>query len=152
MADRSSAGGAAAGAAEIAWQNPARSAIGAPQRWLQRLVGELAPSADTLGVRLVTRREIAEINGRYRGRDEPTDVLSFPGDSGPEGDHLGDIVICPAIARGQARGAEHSPEDELKTLLLHGVLHCLGHDHETDDGSMERLERRLRRRWIGNGS
>ena len=71
MTERSLAG-ATAGAAEIAWQNPARSAIGEPQGWLQRLVGELAPSADTLGVRLVTRRESAELNGRYRGRDQPT--------------------------------------------------------------------------------
>jgi probable rRNA maturation factor len=79
-------------------------------------------------------------------------VLSFAGDTGPEGYHLGDIVICPAVARAQARLAGHSPDAELKTLLLHGLLHCLGHDHETDDGKMERLERRLRRRWIDNGS
>jgi rRNA maturation RNase YbeY len=152
MADTSSAARAAADPVELAWQNPARSVIGAPRHWLERLVGDLAPDAHSLGVRLVTRRESAELNGRYRGRDEPTDVLSFPGETGPEGRHLGDIVICPAVARVQARHARHSPQDELKTLLLHGVLHCLGHDHETDDGSMERLERRLRRRWIGNGS
>ncbi len=139
-------------ALEIAWQNPARSRIGAPRRWLERLVGELAQGTDTLAVRLVSRREIAHLNGRYRGRPEPTDVLSFPGETSPEGRHLGDIVICPAVARAQARLAGHSPEDELKTLLLHGVLHCLGHDHETDDGRMERLERRLRRRWIADGS
>ncbi len=152
MADMLSAATATAGRTEIAWQNPARSTIAAPRRWLEQLVEELAPGADSLGVRLVTRREIAELNARYRGRDEPTDVLSFPGETGPEGHHLGDIVICPAVARGQARRACHPPEDEIKTLLLHGVLHCLGHDHETDDGTMERLERRLRRRWIGNGS
>ena len=143
---------AAYGPAEIAWQNPARSAIGMPRSWLQRLLGELAPTADTLGVRLVTRREMAQLNGKYRRLDQPTDVLSFAGETGPEGRHLGDIVICPAVARDQARRAGHSPDDELKTLLLHGVLHCLGHDHETDDGDMERLERRLRRRWIGHGS
>ena len=80
-----------------------------------------------------------------------TDVLSFPGERGPEGVHLGDIVICPAVARDQARRLGHSPERELRTLLLHGVLHCLGHDHETDDGEMERLEARLRRRWIDDG-
>jgi probable rRNA maturation factor len=139
-------------APEIAWQNPARSTIGAPRGWLGRLVRELAPRADTVGVRLVSRREIEGLNRRYRGRPEPTDVLSFPGDANPEGVHLGDIVICPAVVRWQARQAGHSPEDELKTLLLHGVLHCLGHDHEGDDGGMERLERRLRRRWIGDGA
>ncbi len=141
----------AAGAVEIAWQNPARSRLGAPREWLEQLVGELAPSADSLVVRLVSRREIAALNERYRGRPGPTDVLSFPGEAGPEGLHLGDIVICPAVARGQARRLGHDPGDELKTLLLHGVLHCLGHDHETDGGRMERLERRLRRRWIGDG-
>lgn len=151
MADRTGTG-REAGSVEIAWQNPARSVLGAPRRWLERLIGELAPGVDSLGVRLVTRRESAELNGRYRGRERPTDVLSFPGETSPEGRHLGDIVICPAVARGQARRAGHSPEVELKTLLLHGVLHCLGHDHETDDGSMERLEQRLRRHWIGNGS
>jgi probable rRNA maturation factor len=151
MADVYDAGGGLGGA-EIAWQNPARSPIDAPVRWLERLVGELAPDADTLGVRLVTRRESAEINSRYRHRGEPTDVLSFPGDVSAEGSHLGDIVICSAVARDQARRAGHSPEQELKTLLLHGVLHCLGHDHETDDGGMEQLEQRLRQRWIGNGS
>ena len=136
---------------EIAWQNAARSRLAVSSDWLEELLAEVAPGFDSLGVRLVTRREITEINRRYRGRDEPTDVLSFPGESGPEGRHLGDIVICPAVARGQARRVGHDPESELKTLLLHGVLHCLGHDHETDDGSMERLERRLRRRWIGDG-
>jgi probable rRNA maturation factor len=139
---------AAAGRPEIAWQNPARSQLGAPRAWLERLLAALAPGADSLGVRLVSRRECAELNGRYRGRQEPTDVLSFPGETGPEGRHLGDIVICPAVARAQARRAGHRPEVELKTLLLHGVLHCLGHDHETDDGEMEQLERRLRRRFI----
>ena len=142
-----------AGAApEIAWQNPARSRFEPPRDWLRRLLGELAPDADSVGVRLVSRRESAEVNERYRGRGGPTDVLSFPGEAGPEGVHLGDVVICPALARQQARAAGHSAEEELKTLLLHGVLHCLGHDHETDDGSMDRLERRLRRRWIGDGS
>jgi len=152
MADAAAARAVAGGSLEIAWQNPARSRIGEPQRWLERLVGELATGTDTLAVRLVSRREIAELNGRYRGRSEPTDVLSFPGDTSPEGAHLGDIVICPAVARAQARLAGHSPEDELKTLLLHGVLHCLGHDHEADGGKMERLELRLRKRWIGDGS
>ena len=149
MSDRG--GPRAAGLVEIAWQNPARSAFEAPRPWLDRLVGELAPDVDSLCVRLVSRREITDLNDRYRGRNEPTDVLSFPGEPGPEGRHLGDIVICPAVARARARRAGQSATDELKTLLLHGVLHCMGHDHETDDGTMERLELRLRRRWIRDG-
>lgn len=144
-------GGRAARGLEIAWQNPARSSLTAPRGWLERLVAELAPAADSMAVRLVSRREMAELNRRYRGRSEATDVLSFPGETGPEGLHLGDIVICPAVTRRQARRLGHGAETELKTLLLHGVLHCLGHDHESDDGRMERLEKRLRRRWIGDG-
>ena len=150
MAERTASVGARR--PEIAWQNAARSPLTVSRDWLERLLTEVAPGADSLGVRLVTRREITDINRRFRGRDEPTDVLSFPGESSPEGRHLGDIVICPAVARGQARRAGHDPERELMTLVLHGVLHCLGHDHETDDGSMDRLERRLRRRWIGDAS
>lgn len=148
---RSSDDGAGGDRPEIAWQNTARSRLRPPRSWLGRLVRELAPAADSLGVRLVTTGEIRALNQRFRHRDRPTDVLSFPGDSGPDGVHLGDIAICPAVLRRQARSAGHSPETELKTLLLHGVLHCLGHDHETDDGRMERLERRLRRRWIDDG-
>ena len=88
------------------------------------------------------------LNRTYRGKDAPTDVLSFPGQETPEGPHLGDVVIAVPVARRQAEAAGHSSERELRVLLLHGVLHCLGYDHETDDGTMERLERRLRRRWV----
>lgn len=70
------------------------------------------------------------------------------GPSMPRLDHLGDVVISLPTARRQAAEAGLSVERELQELLLHGVLHCLGHDHETDDGTMERLERRLRRRFI----
>jgi probable rRNA maturation factor len=88
------------------------------------------------------------LNRELRGKDKTTDVLSFPGGVTPEGYHLGDIVISLPQARRQAEEAGHSLGRELRILLLHGVLHCLGHDHETDDGTMNRLERRLRRRWI----
>ena len=65
--------------------------------------------------------------------------------------HLGDVVISVPAARRQAARLGHGVDVELRVLLLHGVLHCLGHDHETDDGSMERLELRLRRRWLDDG-
>lgn len=146
---------ATAGAAglEIGWQNAASRAGGraaALRPWLARLVGELAPGAASVGVRLVGRPEMRELNRRYRGRDRPTDVLSFHGCRGADGWHLGDIVVCPAIARRQAATAGHGFASEMKLLLLHGVLHCLGHDHETDGGEMERLERRLWRRWLSD--
>jgi probable rRNA maturation factor len=137
-------------AREIALQNPnrypeARARLLRP--WLERLLDELAPDAASLGVRFSGDREMRRVNRQFRGKDKPTDVLSFPGDE----PHLGDILISVPTARRQAVEAGHPAERELKVLLLHGVLHCLGYDHETDQGEMERLERRLRRQWIPPG-
>ena len=130
--------------------------------WLAELVGELAPAAASFAVRFTSDREMRMLNRTYRGIDKSTDVLSFPGEAvfpgettrtavgsfEAEGWHLGDVVVAVPTARRQAEGRGHSVARELRTLLLHGVLHCLGHDHETDDGTMERLERQLRRRWV----
>lgn len=117
--------------------------------WLAPLVAALAPDAGSLGARFVGDREMRRVNRQFRAKDSTTDVLSFPGDEGdPEDGHLGDLLISVPAARRQAAAAGHSVDRELKVLLLHGVLHCLGHDHETDRGEMERLERRLRKAWI----
>lgn len=116
--------------------------------WSDRLVTELAPRSDSLTIRLSDEPSMQSLNRRYRDLDKSTDVLSFPGGSSPEGRHLGDIVIAAPVAQRQAAAAGHSLESELKTLILHGVLHCLGHDHETDDGEMDALERELRKRWV----
>ena len=135
---------------EIALQNPNRYPEARARRlrpWLERLLDELAPDAASLGVRFCGDREMRRVNRQFRDKDKTTDVLSFPGDEGGEG-HLGDILISVPTARRQAAEAGHSAERELMVLLLHGVLHCLGYDHETDQGEMERLERRLRRKWI----
>lgn len=86
------------------------------------------------------------LNRRYRGKDKPTDVLSFPGPGGGEG--IGDIVISVETARRNAATYGRTLTQELDVLALHGFLHCLGYDHETDDGTMDRLEARLRRRLI----
>jgi probable rRNA maturation factor len=115
--------------------------------WLASLVAGLAPEAESLGVRFVGDREMRRVNRQFRGMDKTTDVLSFPGDPAGTG-HLGDILISIPTARHQAETAGHDVDREVKTLLLHGVLHCLGYDHETDQGEMERLERKLRRTWI----
>ncbi len=64
--------------------------------------------------------------------------------------HLGDVVISVPTARKQANRLGHSIDVELRILMLHGVLHCLGHDHETDGGVMDTLEQHLRRRYIGD--
>jgi probable rRNA maturation factor len=89
-------------------------------------------------------RLVHRLNREYRGRDRPTDVLSFPGAGGGEG--LGDVVISVPTAERNARRLRRTLPQELDALALHGFLHVLGHDHETDDGRMDRLERRLRRR------
>jgi len=95
------------------------------------LSGEGAGSAE-LSVSLVGEEEIADLHLRYMGEEGPTDVLSFPLDeSDEEGVRiLGDVVIAPAVA---ARNNESDPQTEMRLLLVHGILHLLGHDHERDD-------------------
>jgi probable rRNA maturation factor len=89
-------------------------------------------------------RLLRRLNRDYRGQDRPTDVLSFPGPGGEEG--LGDVVISVETAGRNAHRLGRTLAQELDVLALHGLLHLLGYDHETDDGAMDRLERRLRRR------
>ena len=84
--------------------------------------------------------ELRRLNAQFRGKDYPTDVLSFPAD----GPGLGDIAISIQRARAQAREWKHSVEDEIRILMLHGVLHLLGMDHEADDGQMKQTENRWR--------
>jgi probable rRNA maturation factor len=92
-------------------------------------------------------RTLRRLNALYRGQDKPTDVLSFRGGGGEAG--LGDIVISVETAKRNARGLGRTVHQELEVLALHGFLHVLGYDHETDDGTMNRLELRLRRRLLG---
>jgi probable rRNA maturation factor len=83
------------------------------------------------------------LNRTYRRKDYATDVLSFPAE---DSSALGDIVIATGVARRQAREQGHSLATEYRVLALHGLLHLLGYDHESDDGAMRRTEERLRRR------
>jgi len=89
---------------------------------------------------------VRRLNARYRGKDRPTDVLSFPAGGGEAG--LGDILISVPAAERNARRLGRPLSREIDVLALHGFLHLLGYDHETDDGTMDRLEARLRRRLI----
>ncbi len=120
---------------------------------LARWLAGTAPAAarGTVTLVLAEDAEVRRLNRTWRGIDAATDVLSFPADSSaprPRGvpRHLGDIVIATGVARAQALDAGHSLTTELRVLALHGLLHLLGHDHETDDGQMARVERRLRRK------
>lgn len=99
-----------------------------------------------VSVLLTTDREMRRLNRRFRGINKPTDVLSFPADAslpGPE-KIAGDLAISVPTARRQGRACGHSLSLELKVLMLHGLLHLAGYDHETDTGEMARREQRLR--------
>jgi|SRR5450631_2304671 probable rRNA maturation factor len=97
---------------------------------------------------LTTDAAIRGLNRRFRGKNKATDVLSFPADattSGPE-KVAGDLAISVSTALRQATGQGHSLSTEIKVLILHGLLHLAGYDHEADAGQMERRERLLRGR------
>lgn len=99
---------------------------------------EDVPDMSELSIALVGEDEMARLNEQHRGVVGPTDVLSWPCDDpcptpGDEPITLGDVVIAPEVAERQARELGHSVEHELDVLLVHGVLHVLGYDHETDE-------------------
>jgi len=91
------------------------------------------------------------LNRNYRGKDYATDVLSFAyGGNEVEGEpFLGEIIIAPAVAAEQAQRFRTGMENEMRRLLVHGILHLLGYDHETDRGEMSRLQAGLMRKTRG---
>lgn len=114
------------------------------RRFLAGLVSELNVENREFSVVLMTDKTIRGYNREYRGFDKPTDVLSFRGDEGC----LGDILISSETAYNQARKSNTlSFETNLRRLALHGLLHLMGYDHESDEGEMRTIERRLRRRF-----
>ena len=98
----------------------------------------------TVNVLLTSSAEMKSLNRRFRGKDKPTDVLSFPAEPGAQKQFAGDIAISAEIASQNARALGHSPADEVKILVLHGVLHLRGYDHECDNRQMARREKQLR--------
>jgi len=155
-------------------QRGVRVSVRALEKFLSRARHALGIPADALTVALVSKAEIARWNRAYRGKNRPTDVLSFPADgahhkqknqavrgrvlprksvrrlrspapaASPPG-YLGGIAIAPAVARGNSRRFGRTFSAEMRILILHGMLHLMGYDHETDNGRMDRRERRLRR-------
>lgn len=100
-------------------------------------------------VRFASDRTVRRYNHRYRGIDRPTDILSFPsGDPVPGSPHMGDLLLSRDRVRLQARRAGIAQSREVDELVVHGVLHLLGYDHESDDGEMNALELRLRARLL----
>jgi probable rRNA maturation factor len=113
------------------------------RRFAARLSGEVAGGARFTCLFTGDSR-LRQLNRRFLGKDYATDVLSFPSAS-PDGG-LGEMAVSVARAREQAAARGHALEEELRILMLHGVLHLAGHDHETDRGAMRRLETRWRKR------
>ena len=119
---------------------------------LRDFLRKVAPAAGapkgSVTVALVTDGRIRMLNRDFRGLDKPTDVLSFRSTrKGGSSGYLGDIVISVETASRQARRRRSTLRRELEVLTLHGFLHLLGYDHETDEGEMRRIEYRLRRRF-----
>ena len=98
-----------------------------------------------VSVLLTSSREMQTLNRRFLGKDGPTDVLSFPAEPGSGPRVAGDLAISVDIAAKSAKQLGHAVREEVKILVLHGVLHLAGYDHETDGGRMAKKEDRLRR-------
>jgi probable rRNA maturation factor len=126
-------------------------------RWARAALGRRAAGAE-LGVRVVGAAESRRLNARYRGRDMPTNVLSFPPAPLPAAARralrpLGDLVICARVLRGEARAQAKTLRAHWAHLVVHGSLHLIGYDHERDRDA-RRMERReiavLRRLGFAN--
>ncbi|HTC50936.1 MAG TPA: rRNA maturation RNase YbeY [Steroidobacteraceae bacterium] len=115
------------------------------RRWAGAALGRRASGAE-LAVRVVRPAESKRLNARYRGRDKPTNVLSFPvarlpPAAGNAPRPLGDLVICARVVRAEARAQRKGIKAHWAHLVIHGALHLLGYDHERDDEA-RRMERR----------
>jgi probable rRNA maturation factor len=119
------------------------------EEFFERVRRELRFPQEAVTVQLISDTAIARLNQTFRNKSGPTDVLSFPtnGAAPKRTDpYVGDIAISPETARRNARRFSRTLPAEMRILILHGMIHLAGFDHETDHGEMDRLERRLRRR------
>ena len=148
-------------------QKRVRVSVAPLQRFLASVLRHFRLPANSVTVCFARDADVARWNRVYRGKHGSTDVLSFPAGSNgagakilqplrarrrgtrnsAAGDYLGDIAISPSVARRNAGRFDRSLSVELRILILHGVLHLLGYDHETDGGEMERYEGQLRSRF-----
>ena len=132
------------------------------ESFLRRVKRELGLTQSNLTVCLVSDKAMARLNQKFRKKKGPTDVLSFPAVArkrpvrlrrklnakySAKSEYLGDIAISPATARRYAKANGRYLSSELRVLILHGVLHLLGYDHETDRGEMDQMEQKLRKRF-----
>jgi len=111
-------------------------------KFATRALAAIGKSESSATIAFVSDKKIRELNRQFRGIDKATDVLSFPSD-GPD---LGDIAVSVDTAAAQAKENGLKLDEEIAQLILHGLLHLSGYDHETDNGEMNRLELRLRKK------
>ena len=109
-------------------------------KFATKALAAIGNSESSATIAFVSDKKIRELNRQFRGIDKATDVLSFP--SGEQA--LGDIAVSVDTAAAQAKENRLKLDEEIAQLILHGLLHLSGYDHETDDGEMYRLELRLR--------
>jgi probable rRNA maturation factor len=120
------------------------------ERFTKRALSAVPSNASAVTVAFVSDRHMRELNRQWRGKKGTTDVLSFPAGrdqfDNPNGAALGDVVISVEQAARQAKENGLTFDDEIAQLILHGLLHLCGFDHETDKGEMNRLELKLRKK------
>ena len=120
------------------------------QLFTSRALKATPAEAADVTIAFVSDRQMRELNRQWRGKTGTTDVLSFPAGedefANPGGANLGDVVISAEQAARQSKEHDLSLDEEIAQLILHGLLHLCGYDHETDDGQMNRLELRLRKK------
>ena len=112
--------------------------------WARTILRHLRQTQAELSLALVTDPTIHALNRQYRGKDKPTDVLSFPLADEIQPSLLGDVVISVDTASRQAQRRRHSLHEELQILLIHGILHLLGYDHEVSRSEAIRMHRKER--------
>ncbi len=113
------------------------------QRWLEAVLPQFQAESEVT-IRIVDQAESQELNLTYRGKDKPTNVLSFPFEAPPEIELslLGDLIICRQVVETEAVEQQKTAEEHWAHMVIHGCLHLLGYDHIEDDEAeeMETLE------------
>lgn len=139
-------------------QRGVRVDLASLETFFRKTVRQIGLRFARASVCFITDREMARLNGKYRRKNRTTDVLSFPSEERTKprtlrqataalrGEFLGDIAISPKVARKNAKLFGRTTTEEIRVLLLHGILHLMGYDHENDRGEMGRVEAKLRRR------
>jgi probable rRNA maturation factor len=133
---------------DAAWTSALPEAAAVAERAGLAVLDQIEPTnggeEQGVAVLLTSDETVAELNQRFRGKAGPTNVLSFPASANPE-NHLGDVALAHGVCAREAAEQGKSLEQHLAHLVVHGVLHLLGYDHETDHEAeaMEALERSI---------